>query len=364
MGKNKICVYAICKNEEKFVERWMDSVSEADLVVVVDTGSTDATVKKLRERGAIVYEEGFDPWRFDTARNAAMDHIPEDMDICVAVDLDETFEAGWAEALDKGWKPEYTRITYWFVWSHNSDGGNGKKSIKEKIHCRHGFRWVHPVHEVLEYDGVEVTAMINSIILHHYPDSAKSRGQYLPLLELSVEENPEDDRAMFWLGREYFFYKKYDSAINALERYLKLPTAIWNEERGAASCFISKAYAGKKDIANTKIWLFKAVGECSTTREPWLEMAKFGYSQKDWPLTFFAVEMGLNIKECTNSYLVDSSAWGYAFYDLGAISCYYLGMFEKALIYADKALEILPEDERIKQNFELIRAKCNSRGGK
>ena len=39
MGQYKICVYAISKNEEKFVDRWMDSVSEADLVIVVDTGS-------------------------------------------------------------------------------------------------------------------------------------------------------------------------------------------------------------------------------------------------------------------------------------------------------------------------------------
>ena len=47
----KVCVYAICKNEEQFVERWMDSMGEADLVVVLDTGSTDGTVERLRLRG-------------------------------------------------------------------------------------------------------------------------------------------------------------------------------------------------------------------------------------------------------------------------------------------------------------------------
>ena len=35
MGKYHICVYAICKNEEKFVDRWMDSMSEADSIVVL-----------------------------------------------------------------------------------------------------------------------------------------------------------------------------------------------------------------------------------------------------------------------------------------------------------------------------------------
>ena len=47
----KIVVYAICKNEESFVDRWMDSMAEADQVVVLDTGSTDATVQLLRARG-------------------------------------------------------------------------------------------------------------------------------------------------------------------------------------------------------------------------------------------------------------------------------------------------------------------------
>ena len=36
----KVCVYAICKNESQFVERWMASMGEADAVVVLDTGST------------------------------------------------------------------------------------------------------------------------------------------------------------------------------------------------------------------------------------------------------------------------------------------------------------------------------------
>ena len=51
MGNYKVCVYAICKNEEPFVDRWMDSMSEADRVLVLDTGSEDRTVERLRARG-------------------------------------------------------------------------------------------------------------------------------------------------------------------------------------------------------------------------------------------------------------------------------------------------------------------------
>ena len=78
MGNYSVCVYAICKNEEAFVDRWMDSMSEADRVVVLDTGSSDATVEKLRNRGAEVTVEVISPWRFDTARNRSLELVPED----------------------------------------------------------------------------------------------------------------------------------------------------------------------------------------------------------------------------------------------------------------------------------------------
>ena len=69
----KIVVYAICKNEEAFVERWMDSMAEADEIVVLDTGSTGGTVEALRRRGAAVTVESITPWRFDVARNRSLD---------------------------------------------------------------------------------------------------------------------------------------------------------------------------------------------------------------------------------------------------------------------------------------------------
>ena len=56
----KVVVYAICKNEARFADRWMDSMSEADQVVVLDTGSDDDTAERLRARGALVTTEVID----------------------------------------------------------------------------------------------------------------------------------------------------------------------------------------------------------------------------------------------------------------------------------------------------------------
>lgn len=357
-GKYKICVYAIAKNEEKFVERWMDAVSEADLVVVADTGSTDATVEKLRARGAQVYEEEIVPWRFDAARNAAMDHIPTDMDLCVSNDLDEIFEPGWREKLEEVWLPQYTRASYLFTWSFKSDGTPDKQFTMEKIHRRQNFRWVHPVHEVLEYSGTnpDRTVRVPGMVLNHHPDPDKPRSQYLPLLELSAQENPEDDRVAFWLGREYLYYDRFDDCIRTLTQYLKMPSARWDEERCAAMRFLSSCYEKKGNPASAAAWLYRAVAECPGVREPYLAMVRFGYSHEDWPLVYMMVTEGLKVTEKSGSYLMETSCWGSDLYDYGAIACHRLGLYRQALGFAEEALAKNPEDTRLKRNVELIRA--------
>ena len=117
----KICVYAISKNESKFVDRWVDSMSEADDIYVLDTGSTDDTVEKLKKRDVKVSEEIITPWRFDVARNKSLNLLPDDVDICVCTDLDEVFNKGWRKELEKNWTQETTRLSYIYNWSLDSD---------------------------------------------------------------------------------------------------------------------------------------------------------------------------------------------------------------------------------------------------
>ena len=57
MHKYKVCVYAIAKNEEKFVDRWINSMKEADEIYVLDTGSKDKTIKKLKKLGVKVIKK-------------------------------------------------------------------------------------------------------------------------------------------------------------------------------------------------------------------------------------------------------------------------------------------------------------------
>ena len=45
MKKYRVCVYAICKNEEKFVDRWFNSMKEADEIYVLELSIDKLNVK-------------------------------------------------------------------------------------------------------------------------------------------------------------------------------------------------------------------------------------------------------------------------------------------------------------------------------
>ena len=130
----KVCVYAISKNEEKFVDRWVKSMSEADKIFVLDTGSTDNTVKLLKKNGVIVKEKIIIPWRFDVARNESLEMVPGDVDICVCIDLDKVIEPGWRDKLESIWNDDTTKLRYNYNWSFDDYGRPAVNFYIEKIH--------------------------------------------------------------------------------------------------------------------------------------------------------------------------------------------------------------------------------------
>ena len=358
-GKMKICVYAIAKNESKFAARWAESMAEADEIYVLDTGSSDGTASVLREKGAHVLEALIDPWRFDAARNASLELLPEDTDICVCTDLDEAFEPGWRVKLENAWKPDTTRASYRYTWSFEADGSEGRVFWLNKIHCRHGYQWTHPVHEVLAWqgEGQEKQITVEGMQLNHRADPEKSRAQYLPLLELSVLEAPEDDRNTHYLGREYYFYHRWDDCIRTLEKHLALPTAVWKDERSASMRYIAKAYLGKGDPDAAERWYWRAMAEAPHLREPFMDLALLKYKQSNWEAVIYLTGLALAIRERSRSYITENTAWGSLPWDLRALGYFYTGQTDKALSAVGKALELSPDDKRLLENKRIMEEK-------
>lgn len=344
----KIAVYTIAKNEEQFVQRWAESCAEADYRLILDTGSTDDTYSLAYGAGIDIRHREFDPWRFDHARNYALAKLPNDIDICIALDMDEVLQPGWRQALETI-PAGTTRPRYKYVWSWNEDGSEGLVYGGDKIHARHGYQWKHPVHEVLKpVTGVEQQHWVDGLQIHHHPDHTKSRGQYFDLLKLAVEEEPNDDRNQFYLAREYFFHGKHELAQYHFNQHLRM--SQWHPERAA-----SHRYIAKMRPQAAEHHLFKAIAETPDRREPWVDLAKMYYERKDWHRCLLAVETALLVQEKPLDYLCEAEAWGWLPYDLGAISAYHLGDIDKAFKYGSEAVALNPTDGRLQANLGFYR---------
>ena len=361
----RVTVYAISKNEEKFAARWVKSMAEADHICVLDTGSTDGTVEILADLGVIVRREEIDPWRFDVARNRSMELIPEDTDICVCTDLDEVFRPGWRAALERAWRPGTEQLRYSYIWSFDEHGRPGTEFLQEKIHAPGVFRWVHPVHEVLERTDGAVSwpvAEAPEIVLEHHPDHGKSRGGYLRLLELSVRERPNDDRNAHYLGREYMFHRRWDEAIAQLQRHLTLPTATWAAERSASMRFISRCYLAKGDQPEAMRWALRAVAEAPELRESWVQAEEAAYAGEDWPAAAFFGGKAVAVTKKSGCYINEERAWGAYPWDAMAYALYRLGDLEGAAAATERALELEPGNERLRDNMKFYRGDRGDKG--
>lgn len=344
----KIAVYTIALNEQQFVQRWVESANDADYLLILDTGSEDQTVNIAKSLDVDVWTQRFDPWRFDTARNTALNLLPDDIDMCIALDMDEILLPGWRQHLEAAHADGVTRPRYRYVWSWN--GSNpGLVYGGDKIHSRHGYQWKHPVHEVVtpRHDFVEVQGWYG-LEIHHHPDSSKSRSQYLPLLELAVAEDPEDDRNAHYLAREYYFAGKNEKAKDEFVRHLTLPKAVWKPERAQSMRYLYK-------ITGRRIWLERATEECPDRREAWVDLAQYGHNTGDWELCLKSATRALAIKNRPLEYLTEDFAWGSLPHDLAAIAAYKLGYFHEAKHHGMEAIKLSPYEDRLVDNYRWYR---------
>lgn len=352
-----VYVVSIAKNEEQFVRRWAESAQGADGIFLLDTGSTDRTVEVAAECGVTVFEQAFSPWRFDHARNHLLDCLPEQDAWIVNLDVDEVLVGDWLDDIHNA--PEWAnRIRYSYTWNWNEDGSPGLIYHGDKIVRRFSHRWKHPVHEVnVSLTGEERHHFTDKFEIHHHPDNTKSRSQYLPLLLLSIEEDPEDDRNVYYTARELYFVGQNDKAAELFKRHLVMERSKWNAERAFSMRYLSRIEPHLKEH-----WLLRACAEYPDGREPWVELAQHYYDTSRWDGCYWAVKRALAIEYRPALYLNEATAWGYLPHDLAAIAAYRLGLPEEALSHGLRALEFHPEDARLRENVFYYRnaiSKCH-----
>jgi hypothetical protein len=346
----RIAVYTIAKDEDKPARRWAASADSADIRLVADTGSTDRTVQILRDCGVQVHSIAVQPWRFDTARNAAMALIPADVDVCVSLDMDEVLSDGWRWALEEAWQPGVTRLWHWYHFSSDSE------YAINRIHARHGYLWRWPIHELVCPTGPERYGNAGQrLMMTHLPDPTKPRSQYLRLLQRAVLED-RCARTLYYLGREYYYAGQWRQAIYTLEEYLHCPDATWQAERCAAMRHIAVCNQSLGQADQAIHWLSRACLEAPTLREPFVELAQL-YCALDRPAQGYAAVLdALRITVKPTHFLVSNHCWGPWPHELAAKCAERLGLRSEAAQHSRNALHYASEDQRLQAKASVLAA--------
>jgi glycosyltransferase involved in cell wall biosynthesis len=342
----RVGIYGPAKNEIKHVDEWYESCKTADVICIADTGSTDGTKERLIELGVQVTDVRIMPWRFDDAFNMAMYLLPDDIDICIRLDMDERLQPGWREALERAWTPETTRLRYPYVWNWNPDGTPGRQWYSDRIHARKGYRWMGATHEGLASRLPEVQTFTDDVKIYQYPDAKNKKGDLDLLLE-SCREWPNDARLRAYLGREYMYQNYPEKSAATYKEFLGMS---WDKiERGHAMINLSFV-----EPENKEFWLKMACIEVPTHREPLVQLAQYYYDRKDWPKCLSAAEDALKITKHPMDYTCTPEAWGWQPYDLASIASWNMGLYKESYRYSKLALEKLPTDTRLQNNMKLL----------
>jgi glycosyltransferase involved in cell wall biosynthesis len=338
----KVAVYSIALNEAKHVKRWVKACAGADVLVVADTGSTDGTQSLLRDAGVQVHEISIQPWRFDSARNTALNLVPSDVDICVSVDLDEIPEPDFFKKLRRQWKEESNR-----GWIYMD---TGTLWVSDRIHARHGFQWKYPIHEVTAPSmGTEVVSCATDAVIVHRPDNSKSRAQYLTMLEQAVQEDPKEQRMLVYLVREYGFHKRWQDVVDTVK---KLNRSGWDVERAAACRNAGDAYTHLGKPEEALGWYESAVEVLPSEPESFCALAQYHYFQKNWEECYAASLGGLKTLP-SNHYLTQPNSM-FQLNDFASLSAWELGLKKEAVKHAHAALSIT-RDQRILDNLAFYK---------
>ncbi|SFG24232.1 glycosyltransferase [Oribacterium sp. WCC10] len=202
----------IVKNEEKNIASalsWGKNIVCEQ--IVVDTGSTDNTVRIAEEMGArVIYFEWIDD--FSAAKNKALDSCIGDW--IAILDADEYFVPGDTERIieilkkaeKEGCAAVNTSLT-------SIDGNGGIISSTTQIRILKnisGLRYKRRIHEILTYDGplkiYDATKELNIIHTGYAEEIIKEKrasGRNRRLLEKELEDNPNDPEILGYLGDEY-----------------------------------------------------------------------------------------------------------------------------------------------------------------
>ncbi|MCR4787983.1 MAG: glycosyltransferase [Lachnospiraceae bacterium] len=225
---SRISVCSIVKNEEKNIEKMLESVKKYGFeIVVVDTGSTDRT----KEIAAKYTDKVFDfEWCDDFAKAKNFAASKAGNDWILFMDADE-----WIEFIDLE-EMEYFIRKYQnavgSVFMDNITGtpdnpGPPSRIHIERLYDRRKFHYIKPIHEMLapKYGKLMDNLQLQTVLGHSgycMDDETRIRKskRNLELLFRELEEDPENPYLFFQIGKGYQMVNDHENSVKYFEKGL------------------------------------------------------------------------------------------------------------------------------------------------
>lgn len=342
----------IVKDEEATLGRVLEDAGPiCDEMVVVDTGSTDATIEAATRAGARV--ETFD-WidDFAAARNFAFDQCAGDWIIWLDADdrvppdsaqkireakvgtLDDSFDVLW--------------VSYKYLFDEH---GACRFSLPRERLVRRGagLRWVGAVHEVIPVLPARSRTLAGAAVEHRpLPERrAKNQGRNLRILQRVVAAGDRSARTLFYLANELRDNGREEEAVAAYREFLATAASGW--ERYEALIQLGNCLAELHNDEEARSHLLEAVALDSSRPEAYNRLGLYHYHREQWPQAIPLFLAGTGGQRPTDGF-VNEADYGYAPWDYLAVCLYRMGDYERAYQALLRAVPGNPDVERLAAN--------------
>ena len=346
--ENKICVYTVCSEMSKFVDRWCDSVSEADRVIAIVHDTKDDTSEKMIEYGIEVGFTYYQNYNDERGRNEALtwavNHAPE-CNIFVYVPVAQVLDPGWAAIIKENWKENTNACIIKEIY----DDDEFSTGTVNYAHGATGWHWkdtllVYATDNPVYYDLSDKVILYNSesfLRSKHHLDIMKrwhEESNSIICLEKYVKE-------LLRLGKER---EAYRTLLNSIETCDKIDNAA------LYYCAYTLAKLANKFGDNDIVLKYLDMAESSgvLTRSLYVLKAKYyaeikgDYREAVQQAIFSYTKENKKYEDFVNNGEVE---------EIIAFYFYKLKRYDDAFDFSEQALEMQPDNEEFKKAHELYR---------
>lgn len=347
----------IVKDEEQTLARCLESVRGCvDEIVIVDTGSTDATWEVALRYTDRIFSL---PWpdHFAKARQYAFDQATGDWVFWLDAD-DEVRGADDIRQLAASAAPDIGGFYWRYICDRDRWGNPTCDFWRERLVRNDGsFRWQGRVHETLVAAREWQMPQSELVVVEHRspPERAAARGpRNLRLLQRDYEESAgsPSPRLLFYLGKEYAGLGEVDAAVETLQQCAAAST--WADERYLAYMELSALLRRSERYEDAIQADLSALKVCPHWPNAYFSLAQTYYFLQDWHKVVHWCEVGRAMPEPESVHFMDRTAFRYGWIIYYANALFHVGAPEEARAWTLRGLNHCPDDEQHLANLAFF----------